>query len=73
MKHYFHIKEELTMGEMTGGADPQVIHLEVANKGEALVMLAQHEPSFIERGKPYVKEFRTNRHAEKLPCTKEDL
>jgi hypothetical protein len=73
VKHYFHIKEELTLDEMTAGADPQVVHLEVANKGEAKVLLAQYEPSFIARSKPYVKEFHTNRHLEKLSCIKEDL
>lgn len=73
MKHYLHIKEELTMDELTTGADPQVIHLEVANKEEARTLLAKHEATFIAKGKPYVKQFHSNRHAEKLPCIKEDL
>ena len=73
MKHYFHLKEELTIDELTAGADPQVIHLEVANKDEAQALLVSHEPAFIARGKPYVKQFRTNRHAEGQACLKEDL
>lgn len=73
MRHYLHIKEELTLDEMTAGADPQVIHLEVANKGEAKALLVKHEAAFIAGGRPFVKEFHTNRHAEKLLCIKEDL
>ena len=73
MKHYFHIGETLSMDDMAAGGDPQVIHLEVANKGEAKALLAQYEPGFIAGGRPFVKEFRTNRHVEKLPCIKEDL
>lgn len=73
MRHYLHIKEELTLDELTAGSDPQVVHLEVSNKGEAMSLLPQFEPAFISKGRPYVKEFRTNRHAEKLLCLKEAL
>ena len=73
MRYYFHIKEELTIDGMTAGEEPQIVHLEVANKGEARALLAQYEPSFTAGGKPFVKEFHTNRHLEKLPCIKEDL
>lgn len=73
MKHYFHIQEDLSMDELTAGEDAQTIHIEVSNKGEAIALLAQYEHIFTAGGKPYVKEFRTNKHAEKLLCTKEDL
>lgn len=73
MRYYLHIKEGLTIDELTGGADPQVVHIEVANKGEAVALMAQYESAFIANGKPYVKEFRTNRHAEKLLCLSEEL
>ena len=61
------------MDEMTAGEDPQVVHLEVNNKDEARSLLVQYEPGFIAKGKPYKKEFHTNRHKEKLPCIKEEL
>lgn len=73
MRYYLHIKEGLTIDELAAGADSQIVHLEVANKGEARALLAQYEPAFIIRGGPYVKQFHSNRHAEKLSCISEDL